>query len=106
MREILDAPTRMTIVEADTMVIVTGADGRTLRLSTDGKKVRDESTGIERKTRWDGEKLVSEITGAGPGKMVETYEVDAETGRLRRTVQADRDRGTRPPRYHVYDRES
>ena len=50
-REILEAPDRLTITRADSMVIFTTGDGRTTRLSTDGKAVKDESTKIERKTR-------------------------------------------------------
>ena len=45
--------------------MLTGADGRTTRLSPDGKKIKDENTKIERKTKWDGGKLVSEINGLG-----------------------------------------
>ena len=55
----------------------------------DGKKIKDESTKIERKTKWDGGKLVSEINGAGPGKITETYEVDPEHHQLIVTVAVD-----------------
>ena len=51
------------------MVIMTTGDGRTTRLSTDGKTVKDDSTKIERKTKWDGGKLVSEISHLGPSKI-------------------------------------
>ena len=52
LRDEMQAPDHMTIVQPDTTVIITTKDGRTTRLSTDGKKVKDESTGIERKTKW------------------------------------------------------
>jgi hypothetical protein len=68
------------------MVIVTAGDGRTTRLLTDGKAVKDDSTKIERKTRWNGEKLVSEISGLGRGKITETYLSDTEQHRLTVTL--------------------
>ena len=82
MRDLLEAPERMTIVRTDSMVIITTGDGRTTRLATDNSKVKDESTGIERRTRWEGEKLVSEISGAMGGKLIETFELAPDTDRL------------------------
>jgi hypothetical protein len=94
MRDLLEAPERMTIVRTDSMVIITTGDGRTTRLATDNSKVKDESTGIERRTRWEGEKLVSEISGAMGGKLIETFELAPETGRLVVTVSPEgRQRG-------------
>jgi hypothetical protein len=78
MRDITNPPDHLVIVQTDSMVILTGPDGRTTRLAPDGKKVKDENTKIERKTKWDGAKLVSEINGAGPGKLTQTFEVDAD----------------------------
>jgi hypothetical protein len=89
MRDILTPADRLTIVQADSMVVITGPDGRTTRLSPDGKKVKDDNTGIERKTRWDAGKLVSEITGAGRGKITQTYAGDAELHQLRITTQLE-----------------
>ena len=66
--------------------LLTGADGRTTRLSPDGKKIKDENTKVERKTKWDGGKLVSEINGLGSGKMTQTFAVDPEGKQLRITV--------------------
>ena len=66
MRDVTEPSERLTIVQTDSMVLITGADGRTTRLSADGKKIKDENTGVERKTKWDGGKLVSEISGLGP----------------------------------------
>lgn len=92
MREILNPPDHLTIAQTDTMVIITAPDGRTTRLSPDGKKVKDESTKIERKTRWDGGTLVSEINGLGPNKIIETYSVDAERHQLRIRTEIDNPR--------------
>jgi hypothetical protein len=89
MREIMNPPDRLTITEGDSMVIVTSGDGHVDRLSPNGKKIKDESTGIERKTKWDGDKLVSEITGAGSRKITQTYSVDPEHKQLHVVVQVE-----------------
>jgi hypothetical protein len=89
-RDVVEAPQRITITRTDSMVIITTGDGRTTRLATDGSKVRDESTGIERRTRWEGDRLVSEISGAARGKLTETYAVDPESHRLVVTLQGER----------------
>jgi len=89
MRDIMNPSDRLTIVQTDSIVMITGADGRTMRLSPDGKKIKDDNTKVERKTRWDNGKLVSEINGAGPGKIVQTFAVDPEQHQLRITVQVE-----------------
>ena len=104
LRDEMQAPDHMTIVQTDTTIIITTKDGRTTRLSTDGKKVKDESTGIERKTKWDGSKLVSEVSGLGSGKVTETYSVDAELKQLRVALAIDGPRKTSLTR--VYDLDS
>jgi hypothetical protein len=105
MRDITDAPERITITQTDSLVIITAGDGRTTRLSPDGKKIKDESTGLERKTRRENGTLVTEITG-GPRKIVETYAVDAEHHQLTVTLRMD---DSRMPNgrviRHVYDAE-
>jgi hypothetical protein len=104
-RAIMEAPERLTITRTESLVIVTTGEGRTTRLSPDGKKIKDDSTGIERKSRWDGNNLVTEITGAGPGKITETYTVDQEHGRLNVALQAENSRAPNAGVVHrVYDR--
>ena len=104
-RAIMEAPERLTITRTESLVIVTTGDGRTTRLSLDGKKVKDDSTGIERKSKWDGSMLVSDITGAGPGTITETYAIEQEHGRLNVTVQTENSRGPNGGSVHrVYDR--
>jgi hypothetical protein len=103
-RAIMEAPPFLTITQTESLVIIVDGDGRTTRLSPDGKKIKDDATGIERKTKWDGEKLVSEISGAGSGKITETYTVDSE-GRLRVTLQMENLRASAGGIIHrVYDR--
>jgi hypothetical protein len=101
-RDIMSPPTHLTIVQTDSMVILTGPDGRTTRLSFDGKKVKDENTKIERKTKWDGGKLVSEISGV-PGKMTQTFAIDPEHHQLRISVVAEGGRGQPKNTSSVYD---
>ena len=89
MRDIMNPPDRLTITQTERTVIMTTGDGRTTRLSTDGKTIKDDSTNIERKTKWDGRKLVSEISHLGPAKIFETYSADPEHRQLRVTVQVE-----------------
>ena len=101
LREIMNPPSHLTIVQANNMIVITGPDGRTTRLSPDGQKVSDEATKTERKTKWDGGKLVSEISGLAAGKITETYSVDPEHHRLR--IVAHIDNARRPTTTtHVY----
>ena len=78
-----------------------GPGGRTTRLLPDGKKIKEENTGIERRTKWVGDTLVSELTAVGLDtalglqKITETYSVDAERRQLQITVRMDVARSTR-----------
>jgi hypothetical protein len=104
MRDLTDAPDHLTIVQTESMVVITAGDGRTTRLSPDGKKIKDENTKIERRTKWDGGKLVTEINGLGPAKASQTYAVDPESHQLRITVQMEGGRGGQArSTTHVYD---
>lgn len=81
-RDVVMPAERLTITATDSMVIITTGDGRTTRLATNNSKIKEEASGIERKTRWEGEKLVTEINGLGRGKATETYAIDPETHQL------------------------
>jgi hypothetical protein len=106
-RDLTDPSDHLTITQTDSMIVITGGDGHTTRMSPDGKKIKDENTGIERKTKWDGAKLVSEINGLRGGKATQTFTVDPETHQLRVVVQMEGRgaRGGNQPRTitHVYD---
>jgi hypothetical protein len=104
MRDIVNPPEKLTISQTDSMIVVTGPDGRATRLSPDGKKIKDDNTGIERKTKWDGGKLVSEISGAGPGKITQSFSLDAEHHQLKivALLEGGRDKQQRTIT-HVYD---
>jgi hypothetical protein len=104
MRAITDPPNHLTITQGDSLVIITTGDGQTTRLSPNGKKIKEENTKIDRKTKWDGGKLVSEINGLGPNTITETYAVDDEHHQLGVTVVMDGSRGQQPVTIHrVYD---
>ncbi len=113
MREIINPSDHLTITQSESMIIITSADGHTTRLSPDGKKIKDENTHTERKTKWDGDKLVSEISGLGSGKITQTFSVDPEHHQLRIAATMEGGGGSRhaqggqsgQPRTitHVYD---
>jgi len=107
MRDLMNPSNHLTITQTDSMVVMTAADGRTTRLSPDGKKIKDENTGIERRTKWDGGKLVSVINGLGRGKMTQTFVADPEHHQLRITVQMEGGGRSGEARTvtHVYDRD-
>jgi hypothetical protein len=107
MRDLLTAADHMTITRTESLIIITAGDGRTTRLSPDGKKIKDESTGIERKTTWQSGNLVSEITGGASGKIIETYAVDTERGQLTITLRFENSHQQPDNRvvHHVYDRD-
>jgi hypothetical protein len=104
MRDLANPSDHLTITQTDSMIVITSADGRTTRLSPDGKKIKDENTKIERKTKWDGPRLVSEINGLGPGKITQSFSVDPERHQLHVVVQMERGRSGQPRTIsHVYD---
>jgi hypothetical protein len=92
-RDITNPPEKITITQTDSMVVITTADGRTTRLSPDGKKIKDENTGIERKTHWDTGKLVTEISGPNGMKVTQTYALNPDLHQLRLTTQVEGQRG-------------
>jgi hypothetical protein len=104
LRDITNPSDHLIITQTESIVVLTAADGRTTRLSPDGKKIKDDNTKIERKTKWDGGKLVSEINGLGRGKMTQTFAVDPEGKQLRMIVVMEKGRGGQPQTVtQVYD---
>lgn len=104
LRDVTNPSDHLTITQTDSMIVLTGADGRTTRLSPDGKKIKDDNTKVERKTRWDGGKLVSEISGLGRGKMTQTFAVDPDSKQLRILVVMEGGRSGEPRTItQVYD---
>jgi hypothetical protein len=104
-RDELRPPEHLTITETGVTIIMTADDGRTTRLSADGKKIKDESTNVERKTKRDGNKLVSEVSGLGRGKITETYSVDDDHKQLRVTLEMEGSKG-KTMTSRIYDADS
>lgn len=104
MRDELTAPDHIVVTHSSDMVVITTADGRVTRLAPDGKKVKDDNTKIERKTRWDGDKLVSEIKGLGRGTITETYTLDPEHHQLHVALSMEMPSSKTPRTFNrVYD---
>jgi hypothetical protein len=64
LRLTMAAPSKITVTNEGSLIEIAGDDGTVLRLRPDGKKVRDRTyPGLEgeRKTKWDGEVLVTEF---------------------------------------------
>jgi hypothetical protein len=76
LRELQTPPARLTIVQNDEMLIITTDEGRTSRLTPNGKKVKDENSGVERTTKWDGVKLVNQLSGLPGGDIQQVYLMD------------------------------
>jgi hypothetical protein len=102
MRDLMNPPTHWVITQTDTLIIMTDQDGRALRLSPDNKKIKNDDTKTERQTKWDGGKLVSEITGLPGGKITETYSIDPDVHQLRLATQIGDGKQSRTL-IHVYD---
>jgi hypothetical protein len=76
LRDIVETSARLHIDVTSSTVIVTSSDGHTNRLAPGGGTIKDESAGISRKTAWNGDELVTEITGILEGRIAETFSVD------------------------------
>ncbi len=104
LRGVLDAPARLTIVQTGSLVILTTGDGLTTRFAPDDSKIKDESTGAERQTHWEGTTLVSRIAGLGQDTVTERYAVDADGRQLFVTVSVPgRDDARAMVLHRVYD---
>lgn len=104
MRDELTPPDHIIVTHSPDMVVITTADGRVTRLAPDGKKVKDDNTKVERKTKWDGDKLVSEIKGLGRGTITEAYSLDPEHHQLHVALTMEMPSSKTPRTFNrVYD---
>ena len=79
-RDLMTAPRRMTIVITEEEIVATYDDGRVIRLVSDDqahKGIAGTSMQVTRKTRWENEKLVTDISldSRIEVKLEQTYEV-------------------------------
>src|SRR4051794_11027 len=108
-RTLLQPVKQMTIVSHDASLAIAYDDGRTLTLDAANKKVsgRAENGFVKytRKSKWDGDAMVSEVEIENGPKFVENYEVIAEGTQLRVSVTA-KGSGNDQQRTitHVYER--
>ncbi len=87
-RDLLGAPRRMTIASSADEISLTYGDGRVVRLIPDDREhagLAGSSMRVQRKTRWDGDRLVTELELETrlPFRVAQTYEVrtDGAAGR-------------------------
>jgi hypothetical protein len=105
-REILQAQRVLIIVEHPEYVSLTDESGRVQKFATNGEKVKEERDGqsYERRTRWEGRKLVTEVTLADGTRVVQTYEKVAEGLQLVVLTKVDNSRfGAARDFKRVYD---
>ncbi len=79
-RDLLTAPRRMTIVMIENEIVATYDDGRVIRLVSDDqahKGIAGTSMQVTRRTRWENEKLVTDISldSRIEVKLEQAYEV-------------------------------
>ena len=79
-RDLMTAPRRMTIVMIENEIVATYDDGRVIRLVSDDqahKGIAGTSMQVTRKTRWENEKLVTDISldSRIEVRLEQTYEV-------------------------------
>jgi hypothetical protein len=94
----------LTITQGERDVTIARDDGRTLRLYADGRKAREANGAVERTTRWDGPRLVSDIKiGDGP-KITESWWLSADGKQLQTSIRLQMPRSDREVVIHrVYD---
>ena len=114
-RDLLAAPRRMRIVSSTGEIGLTYDDGRVVRLIPDDREhagLAGSSMQVRRRTRWDGDRLVTEIEleTRFPFRLEQAYEVRTDGGVARQLVVTSRVEGGRGGDgdgefRRVYDRE-
>ena len=115
-RDLMTAPRRMTIVMIENEIVATYDDGRVIRLVSDDqahKGIAGTSMQVTRRTRWENEKLVTDISldSRIEVRLEQTYEVrltDPEGKQLivtSRFVGGRANNGDRRELRRVYDAE-
>jgi hypothetical protein len=101
MREALETSRTLLIVEHPDRVTITNEKGtvRKLAVTPGDTKVKEELSGgrsVERRTHWDGRKLVTEAVYSGGTRVTETFEKVAEGLQLIVTTNVENKRMGRP----------
>jgi len=109
MNSVLEAPTKLTIVQADGSVTLTDNDGRSRRLTTNNKKEKRPADNrmVDARTKWDDARLVNETWIDDGLKLTETYSTDSERQQLQVMVKLEGSHLPRPINFRrVYNAES
>jgi hypothetical protein len=105
-REILQAQRTLLIVEHPDHVSITDEKGEVQKFVANGEKVKDERAGqsFERRTHWDGRKLITEVALSDGTKISQTYEKVAEGLQLVVTTKVEHSKSGGPREFkRVYD---
>ena len=80
----LEPPPRLTIVQSDTAVTLTDGDGRSQTFAVTNQKQRLSIGGqtIEVRAKWDGDRLVKEMSLREGARIIETYSTTGEPRQL------------------------
>jgi hypothetical protein len=105
-RDLLQAQRTLIIVEHPDHVSITDENGQVQKFETNGEKVKDERGGqsFERRTHWDGRKLVTEVALSDGTKISQTYEKVSEGLQLVVTTKIEHSKFGGPRDFkRVYD---
>lgn len=108
MSEALEAPARLTIVQADGSVRLTDNHGRSQRLTTNNKKEKRpiDNQMVEVRTKWDDGRLVNEMWLGDGMKLTETYSLASDRRQLHVMVKFEGSHLPRPVSFRrLYDAE-
>jgi hypothetical protein len=89
MDDVLEPAAVLTVTQGDPELIVVRDDGRVLRLYTNGRKAKERNGTVERKTRWDGARLVSNVKLEGGRKLTEVWALAEDGRQLRSSVRLE-----------------
>lgn len=106
MELLVQPPPALTITQGVGAVTFAERDGRTTTYATNGKKETHVlgTIQVENRTRWNGRRLVKEISAGGGVKATETYSIDEDDGgRLHVVVTIDSAPMPRLTLRRVYD---
>jgi hypothetical protein len=105
MKEVLEAPLRLTITVEEPLVIFTYADGRVARYKADGKEEKHQfaSGTVKTNTKWEVDRLTIE-TNLGDGfKITHAYKINPDPRQLVVMTMTPGQSKDLPPITHVYD---
>ncbi len=103
MDEVMEPGKILTIVQSGAELTITADDGRVRQIYTDGRTVKI-AEGIEKKSHWEGERVLTETKVEKGPKITDVYALDAVTKALLQTVRVELPNAEKPVVIHrVYD---